>query len=75
MPTEPETRMRHARRSLIAWYAQIPIVLVLSAAAAWEAWVDGTPYQAAVLVYLALISVWTGIESGHARLNADLPSG
>lgn len=59
-----EQRKRAARISLVAWYAQVP---VLAALLVW-----GTDFV--LLAYLGLISVWTGVESAHARLNADLPS-
>lgn len=61
-------RRTAARRSMFAWYAQVPIVAFVSyATVVWAgAWVG------VAVVYLNLISVWTGIESAHARLNADL---
>ena len=59
-----EQRKRSARISLVAWYAQVP---VLAALLVW-----GSDFV--LLAYLGLISVWTGIESAHARLNADLPT-
>lgn len=62
-------RRTAARRSMFAWYAQVPIVLVLSWAVVQR---TNDPWLAASVVYLNLISVWTGIESAHARLNADL---
>lgn len=63
-------RQRHARVSLVTWYLQIPIGAFLSVMAviATDPWTD------VLLVYVTLLSVWTGIESAHARLNADLPT-
>lgn len=67
-------RRRAARRSLRAWwFATIPAG-VLSVAAAFEAIRAGEPFGAALLVYVTGVSLWTGIETAHARLNADLPT-
>lgn len=70
MTRSTNQRTHSARISLVAWYAQIPPALVLSALAA----VVGGTWEAVLLVYVTLLSVWTGIESGHARLNSDLPT-
>lgn len=67
--TTTEARRKHARVSLVAWFVQIPIGAALSAAAVLLA----GPWSDVLLVYVTLLSVWTGIESGFARLNADLP--
>jgi hypothetical protein len=68
--TAVEKRRKHARTSLVAWYAQIAPALALSGAAA----LLGGTWEAVLLVYVTALSVWTGIESAHARLNADLPT-
>ena len=72
--TQDTGQRRHAaRRSRVAWYATIPVALVLSIGAAIEAFAAGTPWAAALLVFVTILSVWTGVESVQARLNADLP--
>lgn len=65
-----EQRRKAARWSLAAWYSQVGIGAILSALAI----AVPDPWAAVLLVYVTLLSVWTGIESAHARLNADLPS-
>lgn len=65
-----EDRIKHAKLNVWAWYAQIPIATPLSLAAVF--W--GGPWPDILLVYLVAISVWTGIATAHAQLNADLPS-
>lgn len=67
-----EKRKRQARRDLALWRASALPALVLSGGAAREAWYAGTPWAAALLIFLTGISVWTGIATAHARLNADL---
>lgn len=63
-----ESRVKAANRAVKAWWVQVPIVLGISAMAVWQRgiWVPVS------LVYLNLISVWTGLESAYARRNADL---
>lgn len=68
--TDADKRRKHSRISLVAWYCQVPVGATLSAAAV----LAGPPWENVLLVYVTLLSVWTGIESAHARLNADLPS-
>lgn len=70
MTRSAEQRRKAARWSLRAWYAQVPVGGVLSVLAVMRP----MPWAAALLVYVTLLSVWTGIESAHARLNADLPT-
>jgi hypothetical protein len=65
-----EQRRRSARWALVAWYAQIAPAIALSLAAVFL----GDTWSDVLLVYVTAISVWAGIESAHARLNADLPT-
>lgn len=65
-------RKRNARITLTAWYLSILPALYLSVEAAREAMDAGEPKGAFLLVFVTVLSVWTGIESAHARLNADL---
>lgn len=67
---DPDKRIGRSRKNLLAWYFQIPISLPLSLAAVFK----GDPWPDILLVYLVAISVWTGIATAHAQLNADLPS-
>jgi len=67
---DTKKRLRAARASKWAWYAQVPIGAGLSLAAVSL----GEPWPQVLLVYVTVLSVWTGIESVHARLNADLPT-
>lgn len=48
---------------MIAWYSQIPIAAALYFLAPSKLF----------LAYLVGISIWTGIETAHARRAADLP--
>lgn len=68
--SKADKRIKRSKWNLRAWYAQIPIALPLSLAAVY--W--GDPWPDILLVYLVAISVWTGIATAHAQLNADLPS-
>ena len=49
---------------------QIPVALPLAVASV----LDPDPWAQGLVVCLVGISVWTGIESAHARVNADLPT-
>jgi hypothetical protein len=55
---------------MVAWYLQLAIATPLALLAVYI----GDPWPDVLLVYVTAISVWAGIESAHARLNADLPS-
>jgi hypothetical protein len=60
--SDQPTRARHALFMVWFWYAQIPIAIALYFL------VSAKIYFA----YLVGISIETGIESAHARRNADL---
>lgn len=54
----------------MVWYCQI----LIGAALAVASILSPAAWSSVLLVYVTLLSVWAGIESAHARLNADLPS-
>lgn len=74
MTRTADQRRKASRHSLLAWYGSVPPALFLSVMAAIEAWKSGEPWAAALLIFVTMVSVWTGIETAHARLNADLES-
>lgn len=55
---------------LIVWYANVPVALALSYLAIFVR----SPWDDVLLAYVTLLSVLALIVSGHAALNADLPS-
>jgi hypothetical protein len=42
--------------------------------AAREAFAEGTPWAALLIVAVAVVSMWTGVDTAQAQLNADLPT-
>lgn len=69
-----DKRVSDARRDLLMWRVSAVPAGILSAGAGLEAWRAGEPWAAALLIFLVGISIWTGIATAHARLNADLPT-
>lgn len=67
--TSAADREASARRSLLLWRLQYAVAAPLAAAAV----LLGDPWTDVLLVYVTGLSVWTGVETAHARLNADLP--